>query len=58
MKSLKHILFITALLGGLALTGCEKGPAEDAGENIDDAVENTGEALEDAGDKVKDAVDQ
>ena len=39
-----------------ALAGCEKGPAEKAGEKIDNAAKNVGEKLQDAGDKVKDAV--
>ena len=48
----------TALVSGLlivALAGCEQGPAEKAGENVDDAAENVGEALEDAGDSIEDA---
>ncbi len=48
----------TALVSGLllvALSGCEKGPAEKAGENIDDGVEKMGESLEKAGDSIQDA---
>jgi hypothetical protein len=48
----------TALILGLllvALSGCEKGPAEKAGESVDDAVENVGESLEEAGDSIRDA---
>ncbi len=56
MKSLKHILLITALLGGLTVGCKEKGVGEKMGESLDKAAEKTGEALEDAGDKVKDAV--
>jgi hypothetical protein len=47
-----------ALILGLllaALSGCEKGPAENAGESIDDAVDKAGESLEDAGDSIRDA---
>nr|WP_296751356.1 hypothetical protein [Thioalkalivibrio sp.] len=43
----------TALVLGLllvALSGCEKGPAEKAGESIDDAAEKVGESFEDARD--------
>ena len=39
-----------------ALAGCDKGPAEKAGEKIDNAAKKVGEKMEDAGDKVKDAV--
>lgn len=49
----------TALVLGVllvALSGCEKGPAEKAGESVDDAVDKAGESLEDAGDSVRDAV--
>jgi hypothetical protein len=48
----------TALVMGLllvALTGCEKGPAQKAGESIDDAVEKAGESLEKAGEDIQDA---
>jgi hypothetical protein len=49
----------TALVLGLllvALSGCEKGPAQKAGESVDDAVDKAGESIEDAGDSVRDAV--
>jgi hypothetical protein len=48
----------TALVSGLllvALSGCEKGPAEKAGESVDDAVDKMGESLEKAGDSIQDA---
>jgi len=48
----------TTLVSGLllvTLSGCEKGPAEKAGESIDDAVDNMGESLERAGDSIEDA---
>jgi len=48
----------TALVFGLllvALSGCEKGPAQKAGESVDDAVEKAGESLEKAGDSIQDA---
>ncbi len=32
------------------LSGCDDGPMEEAGENIDDAVEDSGDAIEDATD--------
>jgi hypothetical protein len=48
----------TALILGLllvALSGCEKGPAEKAGENVDDAIDKVGESIEKAGDSIQDA---
>ena len=48
----------TALVLGLllvALSGCEKGPAQKAGESVDDAVDTMGESLEKAGDSIQDA---
>jgi len=48
----------TALVMGLllvALSGCEKGPAQKAGESIDDAADKVGESLEDAGESIQDA---
>jgi len=38
-----------------ALSGCEKGPAEKAGEAIDNAAEKTGQQIDKAGDKIEDA---
>ncbi|WP_412852788.1 hypothetical protein [Ectothiorhodospira shaposhnikovii] len=48
----------TALVLGLLLaplSGCDKGPAQRAGENVDDAVEKAGDSLERAGDRIQDA---
>jgi hypothetical protein len=45
-----------AIAAVLALTACEKGPAEKAGAAVDRAVEKTGRAIEKAGDNVRDAV--
>lgn len=59
-------LLILPLLGGSLLVGmgCEpKGPAQQAGEDIDNAVDNTVDALdprgpaEKAGDAIDDALD-
>lgn len=51
-----------ALVMGLGLTACEKGPAEKAGEDIDNAAENMGDKIEDAtdaaGDKLEAAGDK
>lgn len=46
-------IFGAALLMGVllvALPGCEQGPMEEAGEEVDDAVEDTGDAIDDATD--------
>ena len=46
-------LVLIAMFGGtagLALTGCEEGPMEDAGEEIDDAVDDVGDSIDDATD--------
>lgn len=57
MKILKYALLVCVLIGGVAVTGCEKkGPMEEAGEAIDDAAKDAGEAAKDAGEKVEDAV--
>jgi hypothetical protein len=56
MKSAKHV--VAAFAVGIllaALSGCEKGPAEKAGESIDNAVNKTGQQIDKAGDKIKDA---
>jgi hypothetical protein len=45
-------LMVSALF--IALPGCDKGPAEKAGESIDNAVDNTGDQIEKAGDSIKD----
>jgi hypothetical protein len=44
-------------LGGFALTACEEGPAEEAGEAVDEAVDDVEDAADDAVDAVEDAVD-
>lgn len=52
-------LLIVAAIGLFmpALTSCERGAAEEAGEAVDDALDDTGDAVRDAGDAVDDAVD-
>ena len=49
MKALLLAFLFAATLG---LMGCEQGPAEQAGEELDQAAEEVGEAVENAGDKV------
>lgn len=54
MKRTLNILFV-GLLGLIivgAISGCEKGPAEKAGQKIDEAVTDTKDAVKDAGDKL------
>ena len=58
MKMIKSMLLVFGLLGVLSITGCKKGPVEEAGEKVDKAVEKTGEAVKDAGEEVKDAVNK
>ena len=60
----KPLIALFALVPFLAFTSCEKkGPAEEAGENLDNAVENVKDTLdpkgpaEKAGEKVDDALD-
>jgi hypothetical protein len=57
MTKLRTITGAALVVGLLlvALSGCEKGPAEKAGESVDDAVEKAGESLEKAGDSIQDA---
>lgn len=38
----------------MAIPGCDKGPAEKAGESVDNAVEKAGDQLEKAGDAIQD----
>lgn len=65
MKNLsfrKLLLAASALLVSVALVGCEqKGPAEQAGENLDKAGRNVKDAVNPpttAGEKAGDAVDK
>jgi len=48
-------LIMSTLL--VALSGCQKGPAEKAGESIDKATESLGEHLEETGEAIQDAVE-
>lgn len=57
MKRFKTVAS-TALVTGMllvAISGCEKGPAEKAGESIDESVEKIGKSLEETGDSIQDA---
>jgi tRNA A37 threonylcarbamoyltransferase TsaD len=47
MKAWKLPIVCLLLAGALApLTGCEKGPLEEAGEEIDDAIDDAGDAID------------
>jgi hypothetical protein len=49
MSKLKKVICCLLMLGFIAvLAGCEKGPAEKAGEKIDKTVEDAGKAVKDA----------
>ncbi len=57
MKKLRTVKG-TAVVAGLrlvALSGCEQGPAEKAGESVDDASDNVGESFGRAGNSIQDA---
>lgn len=49
--------FGTALVALFLMTGCEEGPMENAGEEVDRAIEDTGESLEETGEEAEDSVD-
>jgi hypothetical protein len=40
MRGAARLAFIGAVFCGLALNACNRGPAEQAGKNVDDAVDN------------------
>ncbi|HLF10972.1 MAG TPA: hypothetical protein VJA26_07135 [Gammaproteobacteria bacterium] len=41
----------------VAIAGCERGPLEDAADDVGDAIEDAGDAIEDAADDVADEVE-
>lgn len=43
--------------GAAGLTGCDDGPAEEAGEKIDNIGDDMEDAAEDAADDIEDAID-
>lgn len=53
------VLFASLAFGGMTMVGCEeeKGPMEQAGENLDNAMKDAGEKMEDAADKAKDEIE-
>jgi hypothetical protein len=51
--SVAIVLMATALIAGPY--GCEKGPAERAGRQVDKAVDKAGQQIDKAGDKIRDA---
>ncbi len=53
----KLLVAALALVMGLGLTACEKGPAEKAGEKMDNAAENMGDKIEDATDNAGDKLE-
>lgn len=57
MSRFRTVASITLVTGMLlvAVSGCEKGPAEKAGESIDKSVEKIGKSLEETGDSIRDA---
>lgn len=58
MKFTKLSIAALATFLILGITACDnKGPAEQAGENIDNAAENMGDKIEDATDNAEDKVE-
>lgn len=45
-RTAELLMLGTILATGATLAGCEEGPVEEAGEEIDDALDNTGDAFE------------
>lgn len=50
-------LFALLIAASFSLAGCNDGPFEEAGENVDEAVEDVKDEAEDAADDVEDAID-
>ena len=60
MKRTSHAtkLFLALLIAStFALAGCNDGPFEEAGEDVDEAVEEVQDGAEDAADEIEDTVD-
>ena len=51
-------VFLLAAMLAVGINGCDKGPAESAGEAFDEAFENAGEAIGDVQKKVQDVVEE
>lgn len=51
-------LFALLLVSLSLLAGCDEGPAENAGEEVDEAIENTQDSLDEAQEETEDALDQ
>lgn len=58
MKPTFNKPLILSLLLGLGLSACEKGPAEQTGEEIDEAVDTIKRGEESTKNKIDDAVDE
>lgn len=56
-KNIPSALAISALMVALSACDMNKGPAEEAGENIDEATEQAGKKIEEAGEKIQDAAE-
>jgi hypothetical protein len=52
-KSITTVFFAITLIA--ALSACQKGPAEKAGEKIDNAAASAGQQIEKTGEKIQDA---
>lgn len=54
---LKTLMLMFAGAMTLAVAGCDEGPAEKAGKNIDEAVTDAGNAIEDKCEALKEKAD-
>ena len=52
LSSLFGLLVLGWTLGMLPVAGCEEGPVEEAGEQVDDAADNVADGVEDAVDEL------
>lgn len=61
LKSTQSSKFLVAFFivasAAFAISGCEKGPAEKAGEQIDQGVESTKDAYKEGVEEVQDEID-
>ncbi len=55
--SAKRVLMISSLSAVFGLTGCQEGPAEKAGKNLDRSVENAEQKIEQSKEKTERKLD-
>lgn len=57
MKLTKLIPIALVCAASFAMTSCDDGPMENAGETADEMADDAGDAIENAADEVEDAAD-